>query len=142
VKSPAYYASLSRVARLQRIGEILAKGIFLLEQARQAEARKEQQAQAEMASVSASQSEAQPGSSEDASGPSPENGTVTSQESQTPGQQIVSFLTEIGEASPQEIQLKHGLSRSKTYRLLTKLQQDGKVVKTGSTRAIRYRLAA
>ena len=46
MKSPAYYASLSREARLQRIGEILAKGVFLMEQARQAEARKEQQAQA------------------------------------------------------------------------------------------------
>ena len=142
MKSSAYYASLSREARLQRIGEILAKGIFLVGQARQAEARQEKQVHIRAAAGPATGREALLDRSENEVKPPSENGTVTNPISQTPVQKIISFLTEIGEASPQEIQLKHGLSRSKTYRLLTKLQSDGKVEKTGSTRAIHYRLAA
>ncbi len=54
---------------------------------------------------------------------------------------VLGYLGLAGEASPLSIRLALGLSRSKVYRILQRLNGDGQIVASGQTRSISYRLS-
>lgn len=117
------YAHLSTDERLDRFCAIMAKAVFLAEERDRAEHRKnkvEEKAKADDKPVSE---------------------LSESERAESVSDKIIHFLAEVGEASPRDIQNRHDLSRSKTYRLLAELKQTGKVEQLGRTRSIRYRLA-
>lgn len=118
------YAHLSTEERLDRFCAIMAKAVFLAE-----ERDKAKQRQTEAEEKPKAIEKAVPKLHE-LEGPEPVS------------DKIIQFLAEVGEASPRDIQNQHALSRSKTYRLLAELKQDGKVEQLGRTRSIRYRLAS
>lgn len=116
------YAHLSAEERFNRFCAIMAKAVYLAEERDRAKERpKEPVAKPEVAEKAA-----------------PKLPEFTGQ--QPVSDKIIDFLAEVGEASPRDIQNKYALSRSKTYRLLAELKQDGKIEQFGQTRSIRYRL--
>ena len=118
------YAHLSEENRLDRFCAIMAKAVYLAEQRDQEKRR----------------NEARDEKPEDPRSDAPKLSQI---EAPAPvSDKIIHFLSEVGEASPQDIQHKHDLSRSKTYRLLVELKQNGKVEQFGRTRSIRYRLVS
>jgi uncharacterized membrane protein len=63
-------------------------------------------------------------------------------EDDAPDARILAYLGRGREASPVEIRLSLGLSRTMTYRALQRLALEGQVVSHGSTKAVVYRAVA
>lgn len=61
-------------------------------------------------------------------------------EDDAPDARILAYLGRRREASPVEIRLSLGLSRTMTYRALQRLALEGQVVSHGSTKAVVYRV--
>lgn len=55
---------------------------------------------------------------------------------------ILIFVSEVGECSPKDIRERFSISRTTAFRRLSRLVDDGQLEKSGSTNAIRYRIAA
>lgn len=55
---------------------------------------------------------------------------------------ILRYLALVGEASPVGIRGALGFSRSKTWRVLQRLAQDGRIIGTGQTRQLVYQINA
>ena len=55
---------------------------------------------------------------------------------------ILVFVAEVGECSPKDVRERFSLSRTTAFRRLSRLVDAGQLEKSGSTNAIRYRLAA
>ena len=123
------YAHLSDESRLDRFCAIMAKAVFLAEERDRMKRRREQ----------AGKESKQPQAVADSVEPSRLDIEFERPTSTT--DRIIDFLADVGEASPRDIQNKHDLSRSKTYRLLTELREAGKVEQLGQPRSVRYRLA-
>lgn len=116
------YAHLSDEERFNRFCAIMAKAVYLAEERDRAKQRQTER-------------EAKPDIAEKAA---PKLSEL--EDPEPVSDKIIDFLADVGEASPRDIQNKYALSRSKTYRLLAELKQDGKVEQLGQTRSIRYRL--
>ncbi|MDP1578796.1 MAG: hypothetical protein Q8M02_00860 [Candidatus Didemnitutus sp.] len=56
-----------------------------------------------------------------------------------PDERVLAYLCRVREASPVEIRLTLGLSRSMTYRSLQRLALIGRVASHGSTKSVLYR---
>ncbi|MDP0496227.1 MAG: hypothetical protein Q7Q73_08460 [Verrucomicrobiota bacterium JB024] len=123
------YAHLSDESRLDRFCAIMAKAVFL------AEERDRKKLRGEQAEEQSKQSQ------ESAVDIEPSRRSIEFERPTSTTDRIIDFLADVGEASPRDIQNKHYLSRSKTYRLLTELREAGKVQQLGQTRSVRYRLA-
>lgn len=63
-------------------------------------------------------------------------------EDDAPDARILAYLGRGREASPVEIRLSLGISRTMTYRALQRLALEGQVVSHGSTKAVVYRAVA
>lgn len=55
---------------------------------------------------------------------------------------ILVFVAEVGECSPKDVRERFSLSRTTTFRRLSRLVDAGQLEKSGCTNAIRYRVAA
>ena len=55
---------------------------------------------------------------------------------------ILIFVSEVGECSPKDVRERFSLSRTTAFRRLSRLVEAGQLEKSGSTNAIRYKLAA
>lgn len=121
---------LSREERIQRIGELLSKGVTLM-LIREAELKRSSQVAATSASGNGS-------ADEPPAVPSPEHQVAGDDDT---ARSILDFLRRVGQASPRDIQRNLDLPKSTLYRHLIRLVQSSLVVGTGKTSAIRYRLA-
>lgn len=124
--------TISREERIRRVGEILSMGVTLM---RINESKKElavshlKTREARLIFIGSSQT-----SASSSRIPVPEG------VSQDLAQNIVEFLESVGEATPQELQNRFSLTRSKTYRVLKSLRESGQVKNFGNTRSIKYQL--
>jgi DNA-binding transcriptional ArsR family regulator len=116
--------------RLQRIGELLSKGITLM-LSREAEARA---CETPRAGPLTEEAAAGAFSTPDAPGREPLTDKTM--------QEVLSYLERIGSASPKEIQSNLGLSRRTAARKVKQLQDAGLIVRNGHTRGVRYQVAA
>ena len=118
---------LTRAQRIQRIGELLSKGITLMLM-REAKENRATQAAPAPGGGNGAAVEARTSSKGRVAG----TGTIRS---------ILDYLQRVGEASPRDIQRSLVLPKTTLYRHLNQLIQAKLVVGTGKTSAIRYRLA-
>ena len=61
-----------------------------------------------------------------------------SDESTAPRDQVIAYLQRHGEASPQELRLSLGLTRTTGYRLFQQLLDSGTIAVRGNTRSVTY----
>jgi CRP-like cAMP-binding protein len=112
--------NMSEEERLQRIAELLSKGITLMLM-REAEGRSRPTgADAKRQTTACRQA--------------PVAGDPA-------GQAIVDYLFRVGTASPKQVQSNVGLTRSSACRRLGELEARGLIARNGRTRAVRYGLA-
>ena len=121
---------LSRAERMQRIGELLSKGIALM-LAREAQDKKDRE------SAPATDSNGTGG----AKAPEPNGDLLRLNIDETDGA-ILDYLKRVGRASPRDIQSGLGLSKPTVFRRLSRLLHLNLIVRAGSTSAIRYRLTS
>ncbi|MFT5471417.1 MAG: putative HTH transcriptional regulator [Verrucomicrobiales bacterium] len=108
--NPASYQHMTRDARIQRIGEILARGIAIV----------------------ATRDEANEASSCCSAKPAPEVDERT--------RSALELIWKFGEISPRELQEHLGASRSTATRAIRDWQREGFIKKSGETSAIRLQL--
>jgi len=58
-----------------------------------------------------------------------------------PDERVLAYFRRVREASPVEIRVALGLSRSMTYRSLQRLTLGGRIMSRGHTKAVVYRVA-
>lgn len=112
------YENLTREERIKRIGKIFAKGAFLLIERERAEeaARKRE---------------------EEGRHSAPEKN-----ETRTRREKICHYLARVGSAAPKDIQSLLGVSKATAFRLIRRLEDEDRIVKTGSTHAVRVELSS
>lgn len=123
-------AHITETERLQRIGELLSKGVTLM---LAAEANEQQRL--------GSGDAVPPQRTQDGTTPTagvPDDVPVV----KPVAVPVVDFLKRVGSASPREIQVHFGFSRRTASRRLNQLQDAGVIVRNGHTRDVRYRIAA
>jgi hypothetical protein len=114
---------LNREDRLRRIGELLAKGVTLLCLREAAEVRAGANAVTNTTRSHPVRRDSEIPQIED------------------PAQnQILTYLSNVGDASPRDIQRSLCIPKATAFRKLTKLLQLGLLARSGSTSAMRYRL--
>lgn len=122
---------LTREQRVQRIGELLSKGITLMLMREAEEKQALKPALALAGSNNAPDEDS--GICDDSKHPIAEDGAARS---------ILDYLKRVGQASPRDIQRGLNLPKSTVYRYLNRLIQANHVVGGGKTSAIRYRLTS
>lgn len=121
-----YRPEISAAQRMNRIGELLAKGVALL-------LIKEAEQKRHIVQGPATPSRAN-GGDESANASGDNGGSADTENS------VLEYLSRVREASPGEIQSALGLTRSTAYRTIDRLGEKGVVLRTGKTRSVRYRL--
>ena len=122
------FSHLTRGERIERIGELLSKGITLL-LLREAETRK--------LSLSRHTPTAPP---DEVTGNGDMQGAPLEPLDETENT-ILEFLKRVGRASPRDLQRGLDLPKATLYRSLNRLVQAKIITRTGKTSAIRYTLA-
>jgi CRP-like cAMP-binding protein len=115
---------LSRSERIQRIGELLSKGVALLlsrEAAEKQSAASKHEVIKSKTSIEATKFD------------------MSSQRCNE-GEAIINYLRRVGSASPRDMQGSLGLSKTTLFRRLDRLIAVGVVIRSGRTTAIRYGL--
>ena len=120
---------ITRADRIQRIGELLAKGVALLLM------REAQEDQPEASPLPGSAPDGLP----NCSGTSDGAGCTTLQDDTDCS--ILDYIRRVRGPSPRDIQRFLDLSKATVFRRLNRLAEAGLVIRSGSTTAIRYRLA-
>ena len=115
---------LNRAERLQRIGELLSKGItlMLLQKAEREQDRDEESSATTPNVKKPSGSEQQ---NNDRHDPKIEK-------------DILNYLKRVGGASPRDVQQALDLSKATAYRYLIRMVENQSVIRTGRTTSVRY----
>lgn len=122
---------MTRAERVQRIGELLSKGVTLMLE-REAELKHDTEAAEAKDALGATSLVA-------AGGPdSCQRTTVAVDDTESA---ILNYIGRVRRASPRDIQHELGIPKATAYRRLNRLLKEGVIVGTGKTTAIRYRLS-
>jgi uncharacterized membrane protein len=115
---------LNRTERLQRIGELLSKGItlMLLQKAEQERDRQEKSIPTKP-------------KLEKSSVPEQRNEDRQDPETET---DILNYLKRVGGASPRDVQRALDLPKSTAYRYLSRMVENQSIVRSGKTTSVRY----
>jgi uncharacterized membrane protein len=116
---------LSRRERIQRMGELLSKGVNLM---------LSREAQGDSADAVIPQA--------GPSSPHPMTGSTLTPPLKEPELQILAYLQRVGGASPREVQSDLCISKATAFRALARMMHLNVVFRSGTTTSVRYQLTA